>query len=320
MKLRSILALMFGFLVAGHALAVDTTNYPAQSTVNADQAPALGLRSASVLVLDQETGEPLLEKNPTMQTPIASITKLMTAIITLDAHTPLDERITISKLDVDTLKHTGSRLSVGSTYTREQLLNLALIASENRAAHALGRTYPGGVEKFVQAMNRKARALGMTNTFYVEPTGLSSSNQSTAEDLARLVDYAYNNYPALREITSTGEYSLGKQRVVVRAKSKKRRHASRRVYYRNVAFNNTNLLTRKDDWQIGLSKTGFINEAGHCLVMQAEIAERKVIIILLDSLGKYSRIGDANRIKRWLEESVSDDEPTSASPPLSRGT
>jgi D-alanyl-D-alanine endopeptidase (penicillin-binding protein 7) len=320
MKLRNTLVLMIGFWAAGLAMGAGTANYTSQPPISTNQDNAPGLRSESVLVVDQETGTPLLEKNPTMQTPIASITKLMTAVITLDSRTPLDERLTISKLDVDNLKHTRSRLAVGSTYTREQLLNLALIASENRAAHALGRTYPGGLEKFVEAMNRKARVLGMTNTFYVEPTGLSSSNQSTAEDLAKLVNYAYNNYPALREITSTGEYSLGKQRVVVRSKSKKRRHASRRVYYRDVAFNNTNRLTRDDDWQIGLSKTGFINEAGHCLVMQAEIAQRKVIIVLLDSLGKYSRIGDANRIKRWLEESDLDDQPSTPPTPISRGT
>ena len=160
------------------------------------------------------------------------------------------------------------------------MLHLALIASDNRAAHALGRTYPGGLERFVATMNRMARALGMHDTVYVEPTGLSSGNRSTALDLAKLADYAYQNYPEIRHISTTGHYTLGTQRVVV----KKKRHQPK-VYYRTVAFNNTNRLTRMDDWHIGLSKTGFINEAGHCLVMQAQVAQRDVIIVLLDATG-----------------------------------
>lgn len=259
---------------------------------------ALDLSALSVLVLDQETGQPLISKNARMQTPIASITKLMTAMVTLDANLSLDEKVTISSGDIDYLKGTGSRLSVGSAYSREQLLHLALIASENRAAHALGRSYPGGIDAFIEAMNQKARQLGMHSTLYVDPTGLSSYNQSTAEDLAKLVNHAYNYYPVIRNISSSGNYSLGKQKVVV----KKRRKA--RVYWRDVAFANTNRLTRDHQWQIGLSKTGYINEAGHCLVMQAQIAERKVIIVLLDALGKYGRLGDATRIKHWLEENI----------------
>jgi serine-type D-Ala-D-Ala endopeptidase (penicillin-binding protein 7) len=259
---------------------------------------ALDLSALSVLVVDQDTGQPLISKNARMQTPIASITKLMTAMVTLDADLSLDEKIAISSSDIDYLKGTGSRLSVGSAYTREQLLHLALIASENRAAHALGRSYPGGIDAFIEAMNHKARQLGMHSTLYVDPTGLSSYNQSTAEDLAKLVNHAYNYYPVIRNISSSGNYSLGKQKVVV----KKRRKA--RVYWRDVAFANTNRLTRDHQWQIGLSKTGFINEAGHCLVMQAQIAERKVIIVLLDALGKYGRLGDATRIKHWLEENI----------------
>jgi D-alanyl-D-alanine endopeptidase (penicillin-binding protein 7) len=318
MKLRDFLALALGFLASGHVVAAGAVEYAAPARVSYEGDAGLDLKSVSALVVDQETGEPLLAKNPGMQTPIASITKLMTAIVTLDSQTPLDQRIAISKLDIDRLKGTGSRLAIGATYTREQLLNLALIASENRAAHALGRTYPGGLQSFVEAMNSKARELGMSRTFYVDPTGLSSYNQSTAEDLAKLVNYAYNHYPLIRQITSAGEYSLGKQRVVVSKKSK-RRTVSRRVYYRNVAFVNTNRLTRDGEWQVGLSKTGFINEAGHCLVMQAEIAQRKVIIVLLDSLGKYSRLGDANRIKHWLEESDLS-RSTQFTTPISRGT
>jgi D-alanyl-D-alanine endopeptidase (penicillin-binding protein 7) len=267
-------------------------------------APMPELSAQSVLVLDQETGQPLLAKNHTMQTPIASITKLMTAMLVIDAAQPLDERITITSADRDTLKGTGSRLAIGSSYTRAQLLHLALIASDNRAAHALGRTYPGGLERFVSTMNRTARALGMNNTVYVEPTGLSSGNRSTALDLARLADHAYENYPEIRHISATGHYTLGTQRVVVK---KKRRKA--KVYYRPVAFNNTNRLTRMNDWDIGLSKTGFINEAGHCLVMQAQVADRDVIIVLLDAMGNNRRAGDAARIKQWLESG-------SAAPPV----
>ena len=253
------------------------------------------LSAQSVLVFDQATGQALMSKNAALQTPIASITKLMTAILVLDAGEPLDERITITSDDRDTLKGTGSRLAFGSSYTRGQLLHLALIASDNRAAHALGRTTQGGLDRFVANMNRMARALQMSNTVYVEPTGLSSDNVSTAVDLAKLANYAYQNYPEIRHISSTGNYTLGTQRVVL----KKKHNES--VQYRQVAFNNTNRFTRADDWHVGLSKTGFINEAGHCLVMQAQVADRDVIIVLLDAKGTNRRAGDAALIKRWLE-------------------
>ncbi|OYZ58213.1 MAG: D-alanyl-D-alanine carboxypeptidase [Hydrogenophilales bacterium 16-61-112] len=247
------------------------------------------LSAQSVLVFDQASGQPLLAKNASMQTPIASITKLMTAMLVLNAGLPMEESITLTDEDRDTLKGTGSRLAVGSSYTRGQLLHLALIASDNRAAHALGRSYPGGLERFVATMNRTARMLGMKDTVYVEPTGLSSD---------KLADYAHQNFPEIRHISTTGHYNLDGQRVVVQ---KKRQQP--RVYYRSVAFNNTNRLTRMDDWNIGLSKTGFINEAGHCLVMQAQVAERDVIIVLLDATGSNRRAGDAARIKQWLESS-----------------
>ena len=261
-----------------------------------DFAPMPELSAQSVLVYDQASGQPLLAKNATQQTPIASITKLMTAMLVIDADQPLDEKITITSADRDTLKGTGSRLAIGSSYTRGQLLHLALIASDNRAAHALGRTYPGGLERFVATMNRMARALDMHDTVYVEPTGLSSGNRSTALDLAKLVDYAHQNYPEIRHISTTGHYTLGTQRVVLKKKRQKAR-----VLYRPVAFNNTNRFTRAEDWHIGLSKTGFINEAGHCLVMQAQVANRDVIIVLLDAQGTNRRAGDATRIKEWLE-------------------
>lgn len=261
-----------------------------------DYASMPELSAQSVLVFDQASGQPLLAKNATMQTPIASITKLMTAMLVMDAGQPLDERITITSEDLDTLKGTGSRLAIGESYTRGQLLHLALIASDNRAAHALGRTTTGGLHRFVANMNRMAQALRMNNTVYVEPTGLSSENRSTAIDLAKLVDYAYQNYPEIRHISTTGNYTLGTQRVVLK---KKRRQPE--VLYRQVAFNNTNRFTRADDWHVGLSKTGFINEAGHCLVMQANVAQRDVIIVLLDAQGTNRRAGDAARIKAWLE-------------------
>lgn len=260
-----------------------------------DFVPMPTLSSQSVLVFDQSSGQPLLAKNASQQTPIASITKLMTAMLVLDAAQSMSEKITITSADRDTLKGTGSRLAIGSSYTRGQLLHLALIASDNRAAHALGRTYPGGMNRFVASMNRMARALKMNDTTYVEPTGLSSGNRSTALDLAKLTDYAYQNYPEIRSISTTGHYTLGTQRVVVKHKKKKQ------VQYRPVAFNNTNRFTRADDWNIGLSKTGFINEAGHCLVMQAQVANRDVIIVLLDAQGTSNRAGDATRIKEWLE-------------------
>ncbi|MGV8992436.1 MAG: D-alanyl-D-alanine carboxypeptidase family protein [Thiobacillus sp.] len=260
-----------------------------------DYAPMPELSAQSVLVFDQASGQALISKNAALQTPIASITKLMTAILVLDAGEPLDERITITSDDRDTLKYTSSRLAFGSSYTRGQLLHLALIASDNRAAHALGRTTKGGLDRFVANMNRMARALNMSNTVYVEPTGLSSDNVSTALDLAKLVSYAYQNYPEIRHISTTGNYTLGAQRVVLKKKR------SETVQYRQVAFNNTNRFTRADDWHVGLSKTGFINEAGHCLVMQAQVAERDVIIVLLDAKGTNRRAGDAALIKRWLE-------------------
>jgi D-alanyl-D-alanine endopeptidase (penicillin-binding protein 7) len=261
----------------------------------------LSLRSSAALVVNQQTGEALYAKNPELATPIASITKLMTALVTLDANLPLDETITIGQDDVDRLKYTSSRLPLGATLTRAELLNLALIASENRAAAALSRAYPGGRPAFVAAMNRKAQQLGMANTHYVDGTGLSSDNRSTAADLVKLVDASYG-YPLVREISSTGNYDVqvpGQR--IVRVKENGRIKRVAKPVERRLAYVNTNALTRNESWNIGVSKTGYINEAGHCLVMQTQIAGEKVIIVLLDSWGKWSRIGDANRIRRWLE-------------------
>ena len=264
-------------------------NQQAARDAELDRALANGnlqLRSHSALVINQATGELVYTKNPEIETPIASITKLMTAVVTLDAGLPLDEQITINAEDLDRLKGTGSRLPLGATLTRRELLHLALIASENRAAAALSRAYPGGREAFIEAMNRKARGLGMQNTHYVDGTGLSSHNRSTAMDLAKLVDVASRQYPTIREISTTGSYD-------VEVEGRKRA--------RQIAYMNTNALTRNKDWDIGISKTGYISEAGHCLVMQTRIGGQKMVIVLLDSWGKWSRIGDAQRIKRWIE-------------------
>jgi len=241
----------------------------------------LALQSSSVLVLDQTTGQALVEKQSDVVQPIASISKLMTAMVVLDAGLDMQEVISIDEEDVDSLKGTASRLPVGATMTRETAMLLALMSSENRAAHALGRHYPGGLPAFVQAMNRKAAALGMSNSRFEEPTGLSSNNVSTAHDLARMVAAAAD-YPAIRQFSTTAG-----ARVELRGRIRD--------------FNNTNTLVRSDDWEISLSKTGYISEAGRCLVMQAHVAGKPVVIVLLDSNGKMTRVGDANRIKRWME-------------------
>jgi D-alanyl-D-alanine endopeptidase (penicillin-binding protein 7) len=213
--------------------------------------------------------------------PIASITKLMTGLVISEANLDLDETITITQDDVDTEKGSTSRLRVGASLTRGELMHLALMSSENRAAHALGRTYPGGMASFVHLMNAKAAQLGMRDTRYVEPTGLSSKNQSSAKDLATLVASAYND-PLLRE------YSTSTSHVV-------------EVGRQTLRYNTTNRLVSNPNWDIGLQKTGYISEAGQCLVMQAKVGGRKLIMVFLDSAGKLSRIADAERVRRWVE-------------------
>ncbi|WP_124948492.1 serine hydrolase [Sulfuriferula thiophila] len=263
-----------------------------------DSADQPHLSALSVLVLNQSDGQPLYQKNVDMETPIASISKLMTAMVVLDAHLDMNEMLEITQADVDMLRHTSSRLPVGTRLSRSELMHLALIASENRAASALARNYPGGREKFIAAMNRKARSLGMAHTTFEDSSGLSSNNQSTAADLGKMVQAAVR-YPVIHEITTTGAYEITSTGMIrVRHKHKE----SWRSVERRVAFHNTNQLVRDENWDIGLSKTGFINEAGHCLVMQAKIAQKPVIIVLLDAYGKYGRINDAKRIKQWLEQ------------------
>jgi D-alanyl-D-alanine endopeptidase (penicillin-binding protein 7) len=245
---------------------------------------SLELRSSVALVLDQDTNEVLLSKNSEAVLPIASLTKLMTAVIVTEAGQPLDEMLEVTQEDVDTEKGSRSRLRVGTRLTREEMLHLALMASENRAAHALGRNHTGGLDAFVAAMNLKAQQLGMADSQYIEPTGLSSRNQSSARDLAILVKAAYE-HPIIRELSTSPEYQV-------------------EVGSRQMQFRTTNNLVRNPGWDIGLQKTGYISEAGQCLVMQARLAGRQLIMVFLDSAGKYSRLGDAERVRRWVNQSA----------------
>lgn len=249
-----------------------------------DGISPLNLASAKALVINQNTNEVIYAKNTNAPTPIASVTKLMTAMVILDSGASLQEEVSVTNEDVDYLKGTSSRLPIGTRLTRHELMHLALIASENRAASALASTYPAGRAQFIRDMNQKAISLGMTNTHFSDSTGLSSSNVSTAEDLAKMVNAAHH-YDEIRNISTMSSYDVN-------------------LSSRLAHFNNTNSLVRNSDWVIGLSKTGFINEAGRCLVMQAQLAGEPVIIVLLDSDGKYSRIGDANRVRKWIEHNT----------------
>ena len=270
--LAAVLALSIGFAQAG-----DKNGAPKSSARSDD----VFLRSSVVLVQDAASGETLIAKNQGAVLPIASITKLMTAMVILDANLNLGQRVAISDEDYDLLKGTRSRLRPGTVLTRDELLLLALMSSENRAAASLGRTYPGGLEVFVAAMNAKALVLGMDATKFVDATGLSSANVSTAHDLARLVAAAHE-YPLIRQYST-------------------RESATVQVLGRPLGYRNTNGLVRSAQWDIGLSKTGYISEAGRCLVMRVRMASREVNVVLLDSWGKFSRAGDANRIKKWLD-------------------
>jgi D-alanyl-D-alanine endopeptidase (penicillin-binding protein 7) len=276
MKLSWILTVV-SLVVAGSANAATHHRHVAEAA----SADGLSLHSLAALVLDQQTGATMFSKNTDAVRPIASITKLMTAMVVLDAKLPMDEMVEVGDDDIDTLKGTRSRLTVGTRLTREEMMRLALMSSENRAASALSHAYPGGGDAFVAAMNRKATELGMRDTRFFDPTGLTSSNVSTASDLAKMVDASYH-YQPIREFTTTMHYDV-------------------RIRGREQTFRNTNKLVQNGSWDIGLSKTGFINEAGRCLVMQAKLAQKNVLIVLLDSWGKYTRIGDANRIRKWPE-------------------
>ena len=242
----------------------------------------LPLDASVAYVIDQESDEVLLGKNSADVRPIASLTKLMTGMIVSDAGLPMDERITITSEDVDRLKHSSSRLKVGTVLTRAQALHLTLMSSENRAAHALARTYPGGVSAFVSAMNNKARQLGMAQTQYVDPTGLSSSNRSSARDLAVLAEAAYER-PLVRKYSTSPGYQLATDKGSLR-------------------YVNSNRLVRAGEWDIGLQKTGYISEAGQCLVVQTKVKGRNLIMVFLDSASKVTRIKDAELVKRWLRQ------------------
>ncbi|WP_447921298.1 D-alanyl-D-alanine endopeptidase [Achromobacter aegrifaciens] len=254
---------------------------PPASSVRAEAA---ALRSTTAYVQDLETSTVIFAKNENVVRPIASISKLMTAVVVVDANLPMDEMLEITDDDVDGLKHTTSRLRVGTKLSRGDMLHLALMSSENRAANALGRHYPGGLPAFVAAMNAKAQALGMASTRFIEPTGLSSDNVSSPHDLARLLRAA-SQRPLIHRYSTDTEYEV-------------------EINNRTQTFRNTNLLVRKPDWDIKVSKTGYINEAGECLVMLARINGRDLAIVLLDSQGKLSRIGDAVRIRRIVQNEV----------------
>ncbi len=242
-------------------------------------ADPLDLKSSVALVVDQDTDEVLVEKNADAVLPIASITKVMTALVTIEAQLPLDEELTVTRED-RTVDRVNSRLRPGVKLTRAEALHLALMSSENHAAHLLGRTYPGGMENFVEAMNAKAALLGMNDSHFVDPTGLSAENRSSPQDLVRLVKAAHD-HPLMREYSTSVGYKLA-------------------IGKRMVQYANTNRLTASPDWQIGMQKTGYISAAGRCLVMQVVIEGRRVVMVLLDSVGKYSRIGDAQRIRTYL--------------------
>ncbi len=277
-------------ICAGLSLGLASAGYPGHTEARSradNAAPAaqkLSLHSAAAIIQDEETGEILYVKNASTVAPIASITKLMTAMVVLDAGLDLNETITISGDDMDSLRGTRSRLKPGASLSRDELLRVALMASENRAAAALGRTYPGGIDAFRRAMNHKAQMLGMNGSRFDDATGLSSANVSSAEDLVKLVRAAHQ-YDLIRSYTTMTGQEV-------------------QVAGRPLAYRNTNRLVANGSWKIGLSKTGFTNDAGRCLVLQAKLAERKVIIVLLDSWGKFSRIGDANRVRAWLEGSA----------------
>ncbi len=263
------------------ALAATRINKPASIQQSTNTPLALSVESRAALVMNAVTGEVLYAKNTEQALPIASITKLMTVMVVLDAAQALDEPITITDDDVDRMRNTTSRLKVGTVLSRAELMLLALMSSENRAAHALARNYVGGTPAAVAAMNRKAASIGMASSRFFDATGLNSGNVATPKELALMVK-ASTTYPLIRRFSTTSEHAVA-------------------ISNNIQQFHNTNYLVKSPDWEIGVSKTGFINEAGKCLVMQAKIKQTPVVIVLMDSVGKYTRIGDAQRVKKWLE-------------------
>jgi serine-type D-Ala-D-Ala endopeptidase (penicillin-binding protein 7) len=278
MKLASVQLLL---VVFGGSCAQAHTHHRSHAVTDGP-----GLRSASALVIDETHSSVLYSRNATVPAPIASITKLLTALVIADAKLPLDERIQITQEDRHLHKESFSRLAVGTTLSRGDLIHLALMASENRAAHALARTYPGGIDAFVVAMNAKAKALGMTSAHFIDPTGLSEENVASPEDLAKLV-MAASHDPTIREYSTDRRYSVA-------------------VGRRRVEFRNTNSLVGNPTWDIVVQKTGYISEAGKCLVMQAIIDDRTIVMVLLNSYGRYTRTADAVRIRRWMEAKLAE--------------
>ncbi|MGE0808977.1 MAG: D-alanyl-D-alanine endopeptidase [Immundisolibacter sp.] len=276
MRLSTVLHVVAGLLFAGHVATVQAAPPRAHQS-----APAVDIRSRAAMIMRADTGEVLYAKNADQTLPIASITKLMTAMVVLDAGQAMNQTLSITDAERDRLRGTSSRLAIGTRLTRSDLLRLALMSSENRAAAALLRNYPGGKAAGVAAMNRKARALGMTRTQFVEGTGLSGANRSTPKDLARLVRAAAR-YQTIRAYSTTPEYSVMVGRY--------------RTQYRN-----TNPLVRNPAWTIAVTKTGYLNEAGRCLVMQTTVSGKPVVMVLMNSWGTLTRVGDAGRAKRWLE-------------------
>ncbi|MFQ1654646.1 D-alanyl-D-alanine endopeptidase [Aeromonas veronii] len=272
------------YRIRAAALVVGLMGMLGLPAVNAAPNPAkLEVRSSSALVVDVKTGKTLYQKNATKVRPIASLTKLMTALVVLDAKQNLNQTITVDKNDLDRVKHTHSRIRMGTKVTRRDALHLALMSSENRMASALARHYPGGRSAFVRAMNNKARQLGMRNTHFYDSTGLSTRNVSTAQDLGKLAAAAYRQ-PLIRQFTQDENREM---------------RFSAPAY--SLMFNNTNPLVKNPDWDVRLSKTGFTDEAGRCLVMRAKPDSRELAIVLLNSVGKRTPIGDANRIRKWLK-------------------
>ncbi len=294
-RLTIVFLALFAMAAGGHATA--------QSPLLRDPAK-LQLASHNVVIIDASANRPVYAKGANAVTPIASLTKLMTAIVTLDAGLPLDEPIAVDMDDLDFVKGTQSRLRMGAELPRREMLRLALMSSENRAASSLARNYPGGTAAFVAAMNAKAASLGMAHTTFSDSTGLSARNVSTANDLATLVTTAAT-YPQIREFSTTGSHYVEVQPTG-----------------QLLGFNNTNNLVRNAQWDIQVSKTGYIREAGKCLVMLATIASKPFVIVLLDSAGKYTRLGDAQRIRHWLETGQALPVPTAANstrkPPKAR--
>ncbi|MGC0155322.1 serine hydrolase [Chromobacterium vaccinii] len=279
--IKKIASLLVSAALAMPVLAASPKGVMVASEMSGYTAPRLN--SHSVLVLNGVTGETLYEKNSHQRMPIASISKLMTAMVLLDSGVSLDQLVTVSDAEIDRLKHTTSRLAVGTTLSRQEMLLLALMSSENRAAATLARTtYPGGTSAFVERMNMKARSLGMVETVFHDPTGLDVRNTSTAADLARMVRAA-QQYPLIREFTTT------------------ERHQILSVRNRVLQYKNSNALVREGDWDIAVQKTGYIQEAGRCMVLQAVVGSQPLVIVLLDAGASSARVNDAKNIKVWLE-------------------